>query len=248
MRKAIILAGGQGTRLYPVTLEIPKPLLTIKRKPIATHLVELFRDHGVKEVRLIIRPQDRDEFEWWRKRWSDAMAGVEVGFEEETKPMGTIGYWAHVLRNWTKDEPFFLTNGDELKGVDLTAMAAHHNKTGGLATIALVEVPNPQEYGVAVLEGDMIVQFLEKPQNPPTNLINSGLYIVDPAVIRYLKPTLSQAEGRNLESAEKFLMIEKDLFPYLAQDKKLAAYKAAGQWFDCGNLQRWEKAIKEWGA
>ena len=84
-----------------------------------------------------------------------------------------------------------------------------------------------------------VKEFLEKPLNPPTNFISSGLYLIDPKVREFI--------SEELAAGKKFLMTEKDLFPKLAELKKLAAYKSDGKWFDCGNLERWEKAIKEWG-
>jgi len=240
VRKAIILAGGKGTRLYPVTLETPKPLLTVNKKPIINYLIEMFKKHGVGEIAITVRKSDFEDFSWWLKRWQNDLGGVWVNLMIEEEPMGTLGLWAHQLHSWTAGEPFFLTNGDELKEVDLSKMAEQHNKIGALVTIAAVEVANPREYGVLVFDGDYIKNFLEKPENPPTNFISSGLYLIDPAVRRHLEP--------ELKSGTKFLMIEKDLFPKLAADQKLAAYKSNGRWFDCGNLERWEKAIKEWGA
>ncbi|HEY4475628.1 MAG TPA: nucleotidyltransferase family protein [Candidatus Paceibacterota bacterium] len=238
IKKAIILAGGAGTRLYPVTLETPKPLLTVNRKPIINYLIELFRSHGVEEVKVIIRPQDRSEFEWWLKRWKESFGAAEISFEAEPKPMGTIGYWARHLNRWTGAEPFFLTNGDELKEVNLRDMEEWHRRESACATIALVKVPNPEEYGVAVLNEPHIIEFLEKPQKPPTNLISSGLYLIQPEALDYF--------SERLKAGQEFLMIEKDLFPRLAQDRKLVAYKSSGKWYDCGNLARWERAIKEW--
>lgn len=240
VKKAIILAGGKGTRLYPVTLETPKPLLTINKKPIINYLIEMFKKHGVEEIAVTIRPGDQEEFSWWQKRYQNDLGGVRVNLMAEEEPMGTLGYWAHKLYTWTGDEPFFLTNGDELKDVNLSEMAVQHEKTGGLATIAAVEVLNPQEYGVIVFNGDHIEKFLEKPENPPTKFISSGLYLIDPKVRGHLL--------EDVAAGKTFLMIEKDLFPKLATEKKLAAYKSNGKWFDCGNLERWEKAIKEWGA
>jgi len=102
----------------------------------------------------------------------------------------------------------------------------------------LVKVPNPEEYGVAVLNEPHIIEFLEKPQKPPTNLISSGLYLIQPEALDYF--------SERLKAGQEFLMIEKDLFPRLAQDRKLVAYKSSGKWYDCGNLARWERAIKEW--
>ena len=237
--KAIILAGGKGTRLYPVTLETPKPLLTVNKKPIINYLIDMFRRHGVEEIAITVRESDFDDFSWWLRRWQNDLGGVWVNLIVEKEPMGTLGLWAHQLHTWTGNEPFFLTNGDELKDVNLSEMAARHASVGGLATIAAVEVPNPSEYGVIIFDGHHIKEFLEKPKNPPTKFISSGLYILEPGI--------REAVADQVKSGEKFLMIEKDLFPKLASQKKLAAYRSNGKWFDCGNLERWEKAIKEWG-
>ncbi len=240
IKKAIILAGGKGTRLYPVTLETPKPLLTVNKRPILNYLIEMFKKHGVQEIAVTVRESDFEDYSWWLRRWQNDLGGVWVNIMIEKDPMGTIGYWVHDLHTWTGDEPFFMTNGDELKEVDLTAMAEHHGKHGAAATIAAIEVKNPKEYGVIVFDGDHVKTFLEKPENPPTNFISSGLYLLDPKIREYLLPAMARGE--------KFLMIEKDLFPKLAEDRKLLAFKSGGRWFDCGNLERWDKAIKEWGA
>lgn len=240
IKKAIILAGGKGTRLYPVTLETPKPLLTVNKKPIVNYLIDMFRRHGVEEVAITVREGDLEDFSWWQKRWQNDLGGVLVNLTIEKEPMGTLGFWAHELHTWTGEEPFFLTNGDELKEVNLSEMAEYHAKVGGLATIAAVEVFNPQEYGVLIFDGDHIKSFLEKPKDPPSNFISSGLYLIDPGVREYLL--------KDIEAGKKFLMIEKDLFPKLAAERKLVAYKSSGKWFDCGNLERWEQAIKEWGS
>jgi NDP-sugar pyrophosphorylase family protein len=113
-------------------------------------------------------------------------------------------------------------------------MIEFHKKHQGIGTIALVEVPNPHEYGVPIMEGDKIVEFLEKPQDPPGNHISSGLYIFDPAVFDYA------------DFKRNFLMIEHDISPHLAKDGKLYGVRLKGRWYDCGTLERYEKAIREW--
>ena len=115
-------------------------------------------------------------------------------------------------------------------------MRAHEeNKEKPLATIALVKVENPSDYGVPVLDGNMVKEFLEKPKNPPSNFISSGLYILEPEVFNYA------------DFSKGFLMIEKDIFPRLASMGKLAGYKAKNSaWYDWGTFERWERAIKEW--
>ncbi|MFW6025220.1 MAG: nucleotidyltransferase family protein, partial [Candidatus Woesearchaeota archaeon] len=102
-----------------------------------------------------------------------------------------------------------------------------------LATIALCKVENPISYGVAVLENEKIIKFLEKPKSPPTSYINSGLYVLSPKIKKYF-------------SNKDYLMLEDDLFPILAQERKLLGYKWEGRWQDMGTFERWEKAIKNW--
>jgi NDP-sugar pyrophosphorylase family protein len=236
--KAIILAGGKGTRLYPVTLETPKPLLTVKKKPIVNYLIDMFRAHGVKEIKVIIPKDHIEDYDWWVKRYGDQFGGVDVSFEVEHEPMGTFGTMAHSLADWVGTEDFFLTNGDELKSVDLKEMMALHKKMDADATIALAHVNNPKDYGVAVCDNYHIKEFIEKPQDPPSNYISSGLYLLSPRVFEYV--------WQDVEDGKKFLMIEKDVFPKIAKALKLAGYKFDGKWYDCGTIQRWETAIKNW--
>jgi len=232
--KAVILAGGQGTRLRPVTYEIPKPLITIRKKPIVNHLIELFHRHGISEVALLVSRDHAADFSRWQKAWKDELPYDQVSIFLEDSPSGTFGWLKH-LREWLGNEKFILSNGDELKDFDLTALASFHETHAPHATIALVEVPNPQEYGVPVMEEHRIREFLEKPQNPPSQFISSGLYILEPTVFDYADPT------------KDFLMIEKDIFPKVAAAGKLHGLRMQpSRWYDCGNLERWEKAIKEW--
>jgi len=231
---AVILAGGQGTRLYPVTLETPKPLLTVKRWPIINHLIDFIRRHGVKKFHILIGKTHEPDFEWWFKRYKDHLP-AELEIHTEPEPLGTFG-GLKMLQSKLKST-FILTNGDELKDWDLRAQynlhKSHHNAP--VATIARVKVPDPHRYGVPVMEGDIVKEFLEKPQNPPSDFINSGLYILEPEIFQYA------------DWNKGLLMIEKDIFPRLAAEEKLVAYKREnGRWYDTGTFERWEKAIKEW--
>ncbi len=232
--RGVILAGGLGTRLHPVTLEIPKPLLTVRRKPILNHLVELFVRHGVNEPIILVNKNHADDYEWWQKRYQKELP-EDLEIRVEPEPLGTFGGLALVKEKLK--ETFILSNGDELKDFHIADLVKFHreHRERPLATIALVKVPNPSDYGVPVMSGDKISEFLEKPQNPPSDFISSGLYILEPEVFNYA------------DWAKKFLMIEKDIFPALAAAGKLAGYKVKnGRWFDCGTFERWEKAIKEW--
>ncbi len=228
--KAVILAGGKGTRLYPITKEIPKPLLPIGKKPIVNYLVDLFLRHNIEEIAVLASKEFHDDFVWWNKRYYPKHH-IEI-FEEE-EPLGTFGgLW--LLKNWLQETPFFLTNGDELKEIDLQKMISFHKKARPTGTIALVEVSNPKDYGVVVSnEKGFVEHFLEKPKHPPTNFISSGFYLFSPEIFQH-HPGL------------KFTMIEKDIFPKLVKEKKLAAYKSKGKWVDCGTWERYEKAINAW--
>lgn len=241
--KAIILAGGKGTRLYPITYEIPKPLLPVKRKPIINYLVDLFSQQGIKDIAVLINSDFKDEFEWWQKRYypstisGQALSktsgqGPKITFFEEPEPLGTFGGLCY-LKDWIVDQPFFLTNGDELKKIDLIKMAKFHNDYPVLGTMALVKVPNPQDYGVVMCQKGIVKEFLEKPENPPSKYINSGLYLFSPGVFQY-------------HQGPKFAMVEKNLFPKLAKEKKLAGFKFKGSWMDTGTFERYENAIKKW--
>jgi len=234
-KKAVILAGGKGTRLYPVTKEIPKPLLPVKKKPIINYLVDLFYSQGIKDIAVLINKDFREEFDWWQKRYYPKN---KIKLVEETRPLGTFGGLCF-LKDWLfplsagQANPFFLTNGDELKKIDLVKMADFHQKLKTPATIALVEVSDPQHYGVVICKNGKVKQFLEKPENPPSKYINSGLYLLSPEIFNY-------------HPGPKFLMIEKDIFPKLAKENKLAGFKFQGKWTDCGTWERYKKALLNW--
>jgi mannose-1-phosphate guanylyltransferase/phosphomannomutase len=232
--KAVILVGGSGTRLRPVTYEIPKPLITVKKKPIINHLIDLFFRHGVTEVAMLAAREHEEDFLRWGKLWQDGLPIKNVSIFYEESPRGTFG-GLPLLKEWLGTEDFIFSNGDELKDFDVTALVDFQRVRKPIATIALVRVKNPHEYGVPIMEGDAIIEFLEKPQNPPSDYISSGLYILNPDVLKYADPT------------KEFLMIERDIFPYLAKANQLLGYKLENaRWYDCGSLDRWEKAIREW--
>ena len=227
--KAVILAGGLGTRLYPITYEIPKPLLPIKKKPIINYLVDLFFEQGIKEIAVLISENFEQDFIWWKKRYYPKK---KIKFFKEKKPLGTLG-GLYYLKKWISKSSFFFTNGDELKKIDLKKMKDFHQEKKVLATIALIKVKNPQDYGVVICKNGIVQKFLEKPKNPPTKYINSGLYIFSPGIFNY-------------HLGPKFSMIETNLFPKLTKEKKLAGFKFNGKWTDCGTWQRYSNALKTW--
>lgn len=226
--KAVILAGGRGTRLYPITKEVPKPLLPVKGKPIINYLVDFFYSQGIKEIAVLINGGFKEDFIWWKKRYYPER---NIKFAEEENPLGTFG-GLYFLKDWIGEENFFVTNGDEIKELDLKEMYGKHQENpSAIATMALCRVPNPNDYGTVICNNGVIEKCLEKAEKPLSEYINSGLYLLSPLIFDY-------------HPGPEFLMFEKDIFPQLAKQKKLAGFKFEGEWIDCGTWERYKEAIK----
>lgn len=227
--RAVILCGGQGTRLKPITYEIPKPLLPMHGKPILEHLLDLFKKYEINEIILAVG--------YLKEKIKEHLGngnkyGVRMSYIEEAAPLGTAGP-LKLAEEFLK-ETFIVSNGDELKDIDVKEMLDQHKATNALVTIALTEVPEPEFYGVALLEGNKILEFIEKPphEEAPSHFINAGFYIMEPEVLKYIP--------------EGFAMLERDVFPNIAKEGRLYGYKFKGQWFDTGTMERYEQAIKNW--
>lgn len=151
--------------------------------------------------------------------------------------MGTLGYLFNHLREWTGNEDIFVTNGDDIKDIDLRRMADFHRRTGVLATLALMVMGTPDDYGAVLVKEDKIVEFIEKRTGLPASPVSAGMYLISPAAIK-------RAE-KAIPPGKKFLMFEKDLFPVLAAERQLGGFVCKGVFFDCGTLERWGRAIRE---
>jgi NDP-sugar pyrophosphorylase family protein len=230
-RKAVILCGGKGTRLRPITHEIPKPLIPVQGKPLIEHLIDLFKKYDINEVILSVGYKGDKVKEYFG---DGRKFGVKISYIEESEdaPLGTAGPLKKGRAMLT--DTFIVTNGDELKDINLEEMYDIHKNNKAAATIALTTVPDPSLYGVAQLSGSKILRFIEKPpkEKAPSNLINSGLYILEPSIIDLIP------DGK--------AMLEKDVFPIVAHNGGLFGYPFSGQWFDTGNMDRYERALKEW--
>lgn len=216
--------------MYPVVLEIPKPLLPVDKVPVLTYLVNLYLSYDVSDIKIAIQAKHLEDFRKWRTLY---FPREKIEFVVEEKPSGTFGPLLKVDSDWFS-ESIVVSNGDELKEINLKKMLDWHLQKGGVVTIGLVRVSNPQAYGVARLDGDKIIEFIEKPKTPFSYYINSGTYIMDPEVKSYFP------------KKTKFSMVEVDLFPKLAKEEKLYGYKFRGRWLDIGTFERWEEAIKKW--
>lgn len=228
--KAFVLAGGKGTRLRPITYEIPKPLVPLQNKPILEHVIDLLRAYDVRDIVISIGYLGEKIKEYFH---DEKRLGVKMTFVEEQEELGTGGP-LRLAKNLLK-ETFIMVNGDNLLNIDLYKMYQFHTETRATATIALTTVDDPSNYGVAVLEGNKIVKFVEKPrrEDAPSKLINTGLYILEPKIIDLVPPSGCS-------------FIEREVFPKIAERGELYGYLFSGQWFDTGTPERYEKALREW--
>ncbi len=225
--KAFLLVGGKGTRLRPLTDKTPKALLKVQGKTITEHLFDLLKKYGVRDTVLCVgHLQDKI-----KEYFGDGSNfGMNIAYVEENGPLGTAGP-LKLAKNQINDS-FIASNGDELKNINIPRMFRLHKRKNALATIALTTVDDPTHYGVARIDGSRIVEFVEKPSNPPSNLINAGFYILEPEVIDMIP--------------NGFSMLEKDVFPKIAKLGRLRGFPFAGQWFDIGNIERYKIAEKRW--
>lgn len=226
---AIILAGGKGTRLKPITAEIPKPLLPVHDRPIMEHVLDLFKKFHIHNIVVSVGYKGekiKDYFGNGKK------FNVSISYVEEKEPLGTGGPLHLAQPHITST--FILCNADELKDIDLREMYQCHKEHNALITIALTTVSDPSAYGVARLSGNKILEFIEKPkkEEAPSKLISAGLYMVEPEVLSYVP--------------RGAVSLERDVFPKIAAMGRLYGYPFGGQWFDTGTLDRYEEALKKW--
>lgn len=228
IKKAVVLAGGLGTRLRPLTYKTPKPLIPIHGKTLTEHVFDILKKFGVKEVFLSLCYKAEEIKDYFG---DGSKFGLKISYLIEKEPMGTAG---PLLLNKI-DETFIMLNGDNLFNLDFEKMFELHKKNKAVATIALKQIEDVTRFGVVKLEGDKILEFVEKPkkEQAPSNWISSGYYILEPDVFDFLPK-------------KNFVMMEKHVFPEIAKQGKLFGYKDPGQWFDTGDLEKYEQVKKEW--
>jgi mannose-1-phosphate guanylyltransferase len=225
--QALILAGGEGTRLRPLTSTMPKPVVPLVGRPFIAYMLEWLRGHGVDEAILSCGFMA----DGVRAVLGDgAGVGVSLRYVEEPRPLGTGG--ALRFAGDLLGERFFMLNGDVLTDIDLTAQLRQHEQTGARATLALIPVEDPSAYGLVRRDADLSVcEFVEKPSPDEidTNLVNAGAYILEHDVLDEMAPPGTR------------FSIERDVFPALV-GKGLFGCEASGYWLDIGTPQRYLQA------
>jgi mannose-1-phosphate guanylyltransferase/phosphomannomutase len=223
------MAGGEGSRLRPLTSRRPKPLAPVAGKPVMEHIIALLRRHGITEIVCTLHYL-ADEIESFFDGGS--AFGVTTHYVVEDTPLGTAGAvkMAHEL---LAGEPFLVISGDALTDIDLTALIEHHKREKNDVTIALQRVTNPLEFGVVVTdEHGRITRFLEKPSwgEVFSDTINTGIYVLEPEILDRM------VRGKVYD-------FSKDLFPDMLRDgAKLGGYVIDAYWTDIGNLEQYQQA------
>jgi mannose-1-phosphate guanylyltransferase / phosphomannomutase len=222
------MAGGEGSRLRPLTCDRPKPMVPVMNVPIMEHIIKLLKKHGFRDIAVTLQylpEQIKDYF------GSGGRLGVRLHYYTEDTPLGTAGS----VKNAEPflDETFLVISGDALTDIDLEEAMKFHQKKGSLATLVLTRQESPLEYGVVITDAKgKITRFLEKPawSEVFSDTVNTGIYVLEPAVFRYIE-------------AEAKFDFSKDLFPLLMEKgHDLFGYISPGYWCDIGNLEQYHQA------
>ena len=227
--RAVLMAGGSGTRLRPLTCDLPKPMVPILNRPIAEHIINLLKRHHIKEIIATLHYLPdvmRDYFQ----DGSDFDVELTYAVEEE-QPLGTAGCVKNIAE--LLDDTFLVISGDSITDFDLQAAIEFHKQKQAKATLVLARVPNPVEFGVVITDKEQrIRRFLEKPSASEifSDTVNTGTYILEPEVLNYL-PAAEESD------------FSKDLFPLLLEKgEPIYGYIAEGYWCDVGHLEAYREA------
>lgn len=228
--KAVVMAGGEGSRLRPLTLNRPKPMVPIANRPVMGHIIELLKRHNITEIVATLQYRSDDI----RNYFGDgATVGATIDYSVETQPLGTAGSVKLAEKFLPRDEPFIVISGDALTDFNLGEIVAFHKRAGAAVTITLCRVPNPLEYGVIIVNANgRIERFLEKPSwgEVISDTVNTGIYVISPDVLDEIEPGV-------------LFDFSKDLFPLLMKKgAPLYGYVASGYWCDVGNIAEYARA------
>ncbi len=230
--RAVLMAGGSGTRLRPLTCDLPKPMVPVLNRPMAEHIINLLKRHNIREVIATLHYLPdvmRDYF------GDGSDFGIQMQYAvEEDQPLGTAGCVKNVEE--MLDDTFLVISGDTMTDFDLSAAIAFHKQKESKATLVLARVPNPVEFGVVITDENYhIKRFLEKPSSSEifSDTVNTGTYILEPEVLDYL-PRDEECD------------FSKDLFPQLLEkDEPIYGYISNDYWCDVGHLEAYRKSQYE---
>ncbi|MFD5318637.1 sugar phosphate nucleotidyltransferase [Streptomyces sp. NPDC127098] len=227
--KAVVMAGGEGTRLRPMTASMPKPLLPVANRPIMEHVLRLLKRHGLTET--VVTVQFLASLV--KNYFGDGEElGMDLTYAHEEKPLGTAGSVKNAEEALRSDS-FLVISGDALTDFDLTDLIRFHRERGALVTVCLTRVPNPLEFGITIVDDDgRVERFLEKPTwgQVFSDTVNTGIYVMEPEVFDYVEADIPVDWSG-------------DVFPRLMKEgKPIFGYVAEGYWEDVGTHESYVKA------
>ncbi|WP_329561763.1 mannose-1-phosphate guanyltransferase [Kitasatospora sp. NBC_01266] len=227
--KAVVMAGGEGTRLRPMTSSMPKPLLPVANRPIMEHVLRLLKRHGLTDT--VVTVQFLASLV--KNYFGDGEElGMNLTYANEEVPLGTAGSVKNA-EDALRDDSFLVISGDALTDFDLSELIAFHRRKGALVTVCLTRVPDPLEFGITIVDDDgRVERFLEKPTwgQVFSDTVNTGIYVMEPEVFDYV------AAGVSVDWSS-------DVFPQLLKEgKPVFGYVAEGYWEDVGTHESYQKA------
>jgi len=229
--KAVVMAGGAGSRLRPLTVGRPKPMVPIVNKPVLTHILDLLKRHGILDVVLTVQFMGDSIQDYLG---DGSVMGMNIHYAVEETPLGTAGSVKNAQQHL--DDTFLVISGDALTDFDLTRIIEFHREKKALATLTLYRVPSPLEYGVIIIdENGRVRQFLEKPSwgEVISDTVNTGIYVLEPEVLDHFELGIP-------------FDFSKDLFPLLLEGgDPMFGFVASGYWCDIGNLQEYMRANRD---
>ena len=218
--KALVLAGGFGTRLRPLSCTRPKMLFPLANQALLDWTLKNLSEGGVDTVVLAVNYMA----EALVRYFGPTKFNLGIIYSREARPLGTGGPISKAKEHLVDGDPFLVLNGDIISDIDYRRLVEFHKSNKAIATIALIRVPDPSRYGAVELDGEgKIVRFVEKPERgmAPSNLINAGVYIFEKEILEYIP------DRRKVST-------EQEVFPKLAKEGKLYGYEAHGMWIDIG--------------
>lgn len=222
------MAGGEGTRLRPLTSNIPKPMMPLANRPMMEHILDLLKQHGFDEIVVTVAFMANHIRDWFG---DGSEFGVRMVYATEETPLGTAGSVRNAMEELT--EPFLVISGDVLTDVDLTKLVEQHREKQAMATIGLIRVDTPLEFGIVITRDDGSVErFLEKPGwgQVFSDTVNSGIFVLEPEIFDYIEP-------------DRAVDFSSEVFPALLADgKPLYGAVADGYWEDVGTLDSYVSA------
>ena len=225
------MAGGEGTRLRPLTYNQPKPMIPMANRPLMEHVIDLLRRHGLTDIVVTVAYQADAIQQYFG---DGAEFGARIVYASEDLPLGTAGSVRNAVP--ALDETFLVISGDVLTDIDLSAVVNFHYEKKALATIALRSMPNPLEFGIVMTRADGSVErFLEKPSwgQVFSDTINTGIYVLEPGIFDYI--------------GEGVVDFSSDVFPRLLSGERPVLYGCVteGYWEDIGTLEAYSRAHQD---